>query len=82
MQIERALINDRVSVSTESWKFCIPTSYSFDVIYSWNLLFFQEVAYFLTVSIVFSVYINKTLGLNNLKTRKVMNAKISVCYLC
>ena len=28
----------------------------FIVIYLWNVLFFKKVAYFLTVSIVFSVY--------------------------
>ena len=39
MQIEKALINDRLRVSKVSWKFCIPTIYNFAVIYSWNLLF-------------------------------------------
>ena len=39
-----------------SWKFRIPTIYNFGVIYPWNLLFSYKAAYFLTVSIVFSVY--------------------------
>ena len=56
MQIEKALINDRLHVSEVSWKFRNPTIYHFAVIYPWNLLFFKKVAYFLTVSIVFSVY--------------------------
>ena len=56
MQIEKSLINDRLSVSKPSWKVCIPTIYSFAVIYPWNLLFLKKLAYFLTVSIAFSVY--------------------------
>ena len=38
------------------WKFRIPTSSHFTVIYPRSLLFSYKVAYFLTVSIVFSVY--------------------------
>ena len=45
MQVEKALINDR-----------FPTIFNFVVIYPWNLLFSEKVAYFLTDSIVFSVY--------------------------
>ena len=56
MQIEKALVNDRWRVSKVSWKFCIPTIHSFAVIFAWNSQSFQKVAYFLTVSIVFSVY--------------------------
>ena len=56
MQIEKALINDRLRVSKVSWKFCIPTIYNFAVIYPWNLPFPEKVAYFLTVSIVVSVF--------------------------
>ena len=56
MEIEKALINDRLGVSKVSWKFRIPTTYNFAVIYPWNLQFFKKVAYFLTVSIVFFVY--------------------------
>ena len=44
MQVEKALTNDRLCVL------------NFSVIYPWNLLFSWKVAYFLTVSIVFSVY--------------------------
>ena len=68
MQIGKALINDRLYVLKVSWKFRIPTIYNFAVIYPWNWLFSQKVAYFLTVSIVFSVY-KQTLRPNNLKTR-------------
>ena len=39
MQIEKALINDRLRVSKISWKICIPTTYNFAVIYPWNLPF-------------------------------------------
>ena len=56
MQIEKALINDRLHVLQVSWKFRIPRSYNFAVMYPWNLLFFVRIAYFLTISIVFSVY--------------------------
>ena len=56
MQIEKALINDRLRVSKVSWKFCIPAIFNFAVIYQWNVLFSEKVAFFLTVSIVFSVY--------------------------
>ena len=55
MQIEKALINDRLIVSKVPWKFRIPTIFNFAVIHLWNLLFSLKVAYFLTVSIVFSV---------------------------
>ena len=56
MQIEKALLNDRLRVLKVSWKFLIPTIYNFAVICPWNLLFTLKVVYFLTVSIVFSVY--------------------------
>ena len=39
MQIEKALMNDRLRVSKISWKFRIPTIYNFAVIYPWNLQF-------------------------------------------
>ena len=81
MQIEKALINDRLRVLKASWKFCIRTINNFPVIYPWNLLFSWKVAYFSTVFMVFSVY-SKTLRLNNLKTRTAMNAKISIFVLC
>ena len=56
MHIEKALINDCLHVLKISWEFHIPTIYNFPVFYPWNLLFSSKVAYFLTVSIVFSVY--------------------------
>ena len=40
MQIEKALITDRLHVSKVCWKFRVPNSYNFEVIYPWNLLFF------------------------------------------
>ena len=52
MQIEKALINNCLRVSKVSWKFRIPTIYSFVVTYPWKSLF----SYFLTVSTVFFVY--------------------------
>ena len=39
MQIEKALINDRLRISKLSWKSRISTIYNFAVIYPWNLLF-------------------------------------------
>ena len=39
IQIEKALINDRLHVSKVSWEFRIPAIYSFAVIYPWNVLF-------------------------------------------
>ena len=39
MQIEKALINDRVHASKVPWKFRIPTIYNIAVIYPWNLQF-------------------------------------------
>ena len=75
MQIEKTLINENLRVSKISWKFHIPTIYNFSVVYPWNLLLFKKVAYFLTISIVLSF-------LNNLKTRTVMNVKISVYVIC
>ena len=56
MQIEKSLINNSLCVSKISWKFCIPATYSFAVIYPGNALFSDKVVYFLAVSIVFSVY--------------------------
>ena len=56
MQIEKALINDRFYVPKVSWNLRISTIYNFALIYSWNLQFSEKVGYFLTVSIVFSVY--------------------------
>ena len=56
MQIEKAPINNRLRVSKVSWKVRISIIWNFAVIYPWNLLFSLKVDYFLTVSIVFSVY--------------------------
>ena len=53
MQIEKALINDRLRVTKVSWKFRIPTTYNFVVIYPYISYFFKS-SLFLTVSIVFS----------------------------
>ena len=55
MQIEKALINNRLRVSKVFWKFCFPTVYNFAIIYPVNLLFSPKVDYFLIVSIIFSV---------------------------
>ena len=75
MRIEKALINDKLNVSKLSWKLRIPTIYNFAVIYPWNFLFSQNVAYFLTL--LSFLFINKTLRLNNVKkTKTAMNAKM------
>ena len=47
----------------------------FAVIYPWNLLFSLKIAYFLTVSTLFSLY-KQNLQFINLKTRAVVKAKI------
>ena len=39
MQIEKATINDCPCVWKVFWKFCIPATYNFAVIYPWNLLY-------------------------------------------
>ena len=80
MQIKKTLTNDHLHVSKVSWKFRIPTIYV-AVIYPWNSLFSEKVAYFLTAFSIFSVY-KKTLRLNKLKTRTAMNAKILVFVIC
>ena len=56
MQLEKALKTDCLRVSNVSWKLRSPTINNFPVTYPWNLLFSYNVAYFLTVYIVFSVY--------------------------
>ena len=61
--------NDRLLVSKVSCKFRIPTIYNFAVIYPWNL--------FLSF-----LFIDRTLRLNNLKTRTAMNMKISLFVIC
>ena len=57
MQIEKALTKDSLCISKVSWKFQISTIYK----YNCNLpmkfaIFLKSIAYFLTVSFVFSVY--------------------------
>ena len=47
------------------------------------MLFFKKVAYFLTVSFVsFFLFVNKTLQLNNEKTRSALNVTFSVFVIC
>ena len=76
MQIEKALINDRLRVLKVFWKFRNSAVYNFAAVSPWNLLFSLKVVYFLTVSVV------KTLRINNLKTRTATNAKISAFFIC
>ena len=45
------------------------------------LVYLKKVAYFLTVSMSL-LFINKTSGLSNLKTRTAMNVKITVFVIC
>ena len=56
MEVEEALINDRLYVSKESSKFCISAIYNFATVYMLNFLFSWKVFYFWIVCIVFSVY--------------------------
>ena len=81
MQTEEALINDCLRDSKVSWKFRIPTINNFLIIYMWTLLFSYKIAYFLTVSFLFSVY-KQNLRLNNLKTKTAINTKTSVFVIC
>ena len=56
MQIEKALINDRLGVSKVSWKFHVPNIYNFGVIYLWKLFFFlKKLAYFLSLYCLLSL---------------------------
>ena len=82
MKIEKALINNHIRVSKVSLKLRKPTIYNFAVIYRWNLLFSQKVAYFLTVSIVFPVYKQNSTA-EQIKNQNRYECKnFSVCYLC
>ena len=45
-----------ITFSKISWNIRIPTIYNFAVIYPWNLLYFEKVAYFLAVSIICAAY--------------------------
>ena len=56
MQIEKVWKNDCLGVSEIYVTFNVPTIYNFVAIHPWNLLFSEKVAYFSTISIVFSVY--------------------------
>ena len=81
MQIEKALINDRLCVSKASWKFRILTIYNFAIIYPWNLLLKKSSLLFNSFY-CFPVYKQNFTGLSNLKTRSAMNTKISVFAIC
>ena len=52
-QIEKALINDRLTFSKLSWKFSISTIYNSAVAYRWNFL---KSTLLLTVAIIFFVH--------------------------
>ena len=81
-KLKKPLINDNLTISKVSWKFSIPTIYNFAVVYLWNLLFLKKAAYFLTLSIVFSVYKQNFTSqeLKNLNSHECKN--FIVCYLC
>ena len=69
-------MSDCLRVSKVSWKFRIPFIYNFALYLQYKFAIFLKSRLLLTVSIVFSVYINKTLQLNDLKPTTAMNAKI------
>ena len=56
MQIDNTLIHDRLRVSKVPRKFHILSTYNFAVVLHVKFVIFKKVAYFLTVSVVFSVY--------------------------
>ena len=56
MQIDNTLIHDRLRVSKVSRKFHISSTYNFAVVLHVEFVILKKVAYFLTVSVVFSVY--------------------------
>ena len=71
MQIGKALMNHRISVSKVSWKY-LPVKFA---IFLKSSLLFNSFYCLLLL-------INKTLRLNTLKTRAAMNAKLSVFDIC
>ena len=73
-------MNDCLRVSKVSGKFRIPFIYNFALYLQYNFAIFLNSRLLLTVSIVFSVHINKTLRLIDLKTTTAMMQKF--CYLC
>ena len=75
-KLRKTLINDRLSVWNVSWNFTFQL-FIFLAINLWNLLFFQKGNYFFnTIYCLFCLYTNSS-RLNNLKTKKVMNTKLS-----
>ena len=76
IQTEKALINDRLRVSKLSRKLCIPTTY----IFARGIFYFPRK--FLNSFYCLFCFIDKTLRINNLKTRTAINAKISVFFIC
>ena len=75
-KLRKTLINDRLSVWNVSWNFTFQL-FIFLAINLWNLLFFQKANYFFnTIYCLFCLYANSS-RLNNLKTKKVMNTKLS-----
>ena len=82
MQVEKALINDRLPFFKSILKtlhynyalFCSNLPVKFAIFLNSSLLFNSFYCLFL--------FINKTLWLNNLKTRTAMNPKISAFVIC
>ena len=70
MQLEKAVINDRLRFSKVTWKFRVSGIYNFAVIYPSNLLYF-----------VFFAYKQNFLA-QQLKTETAMNVKSSVFVIC
>ena len=73
--MKKALMNYRLHVLKGPWKFRIAIICDFPVIYP--CYFLEKYPTVLTFSIVF-LYLNKTLRLNNIKTRTALTAKILV----
>ena len=70
-------MNDRLRVLKVSWKFGIPTIYIFCSNLPLKFANFLKEPIFSQFLLSF-LFINKSLRLNNLKTRTAINAKISV----
>ena len=83
MQIEKALINDRLhDVAKVPWKSCIPTIYNFAIICPWNFAIFLKSSLLVNSFYCLFCLENKHLRLNRLKTTAAMNARISVFVIC
>ena len=72
-------MNDRLRVSTVSWKFQTYLQFCSNLLVKFPIFLKSGLLFKFLLSFQF---INKTLRLNNLKSRAAMNAEISVFVIC